>query len=127
MVCQDNQFQAFSLLVSILKLPISCLVATCVSELWLYMQSRANHESLLEQTAQLAKKDSRVLKQLYALDDGTQESLEVAPPVTLFQGAKENRNQMFEESAGKLSAFNSLTIVKPNFLKNSDFFYAQLT
>ena len=76
------------------------------------MQSRRTKESLLQQIVQLAKKDSRVLKQLHALDDGTQASLEVAPPVTLFQGAKENRNQIFEESAGKLSALNSLTILK---------------
>ena len=56
---------------------------------------------------ELAEKDPATEKKLHALNDSTEQSEQLLPPVTLFQGARENRTQDFAAPTGKLSAYNS--------------------
>ena len=63
-----------------------------------WRQSRKTRGSLLEQLTELAEKDPSALKKLTALNDGTKQSVQLLPPVTLFQGARENCTEDFEAS-----------------------------
>ena len=56
---------------------------------------------------ELAEKDPSAVKKLHALNDGTEQNVQLLSPLTLFQGARENRTQDFEATTGKLSAYNS--------------------
>ncbi len=62
---------------------------------------------MLEQLTELAERDPSALKKLHALNDGTEQSVQLLPSVTLFQGARENRTEDFEAPTGKLSAYKS--------------------
>jgi len=71
-------------------------------------QSRETRYSLLEQLTELAEKDPGALKKLHVLIDGTEQSLQLLPAVTLFQGARENRTEDFGAPTRKPSGYNSL-------------------
>ena len=75
-----------------------------------WRQSRKTRGSLLEQLTELAEKDPSALKKLTALNDGTKQSVQLLPPVTLFQGARENRTEDFEVNTGKLPANSSISM-----------------
>ena len=64
---------------------------------------------MLEQFTELAEKDPSALKKLNALNDGIKQSVLLLPPVTLFQGARENGTEDFEATTGKLLVYSSFT------------------
>ena len=77
MTCSETAMRQITTHTSGLKFTLRCL------------QSRKSRDNLQGYLAQLAASDADVRKKLYALYDGTKESLASLPPVSLFQGGPE--------------------------------------